>query len=137
MASLEGWGSTIELHPQGFRDPTEWRAQPNRGVGATGLEPAVFCSQSRRASHYATPRAVTAQGSRTRGGLCSSSVWVATQVGQFLCADGRVPTGSDLDRTDANRRIAQALIRASSGSVESTRATHQQELLKCQALSSS
>ena len=26
------------------------------GVGATGLEPAIFCSQSRRASHYATPR---------------------------------------------------------------------------------
>src|SRR3954451_5309635 len=25
-------------------------------VGATGLEPAVSCSQSRRASHYATPR---------------------------------------------------------------------------------
>jgi hypothetical protein len=25
-------------------------------VGATGLEPAIFCSQSRRASHYATPR---------------------------------------------------------------------------------
>ena len=28
----------------------------NHGVGATGLEPAIFCSQSRRASHYATPR---------------------------------------------------------------------------------
>ena len=27
-------------------------------VGATGLEPAVSCSQSRRASHYATPRQV-------------------------------------------------------------------------------
>ena len=27
-----------------------------RAVGATGLEPAVSCSQSRRASHYATPR---------------------------------------------------------------------------------
>ena len=27
-----------------------------RSVGATGLEPAVSCSQSRRASHYATPR---------------------------------------------------------------------------------
>ena len=27
-----------------------------RLVGATGLEPAVSCSQSRRASHYATPR---------------------------------------------------------------------------------
>ena len=26
------------------------------GVGATGLEPAISCSQSRRASHYATPR---------------------------------------------------------------------------------
>src|ERR687892_1353102 len=25
-------------------------------VGATGLEPAISCSQSRRASHYATPR---------------------------------------------------------------------------------
>ena len=30
-------------------------------VGATGLEPAISCSQSRRASHYATPR----QGSQT------------------------------------------------------------------------
>ena len=28
----------------------------DHGVGATGLEPAIFCSQSRRASHYATPR---------------------------------------------------------------------------------
>jgi hypothetical protein len=28
-------------------------------VGATGLEPAVSCSQSRRASHYATPRIVS------------------------------------------------------------------------------
>ena len=27
-------------------------------VGATGLEPAISCSQSRRASHYATPRQV-------------------------------------------------------------------------------
>ena len=34
-----------------------------RPVGATGLEPAVSCSQSRRASHYATPRQV---GSRRR-----------------------------------------------------------------------
>ena len=33
-------------------------------VGATGLEPAVSCSQSRRASHYATPRQV---GSDPRG----------------------------------------------------------------------
>jgi hypothetical protein len=31
-------------------------------VGATGLEPAVSCSQSRRASHYATPRQVAPNG---------------------------------------------------------------------------
>ena len=32
------------------------RRRLNHGVGATGLEPAIFCSQSRRASRYATPR---------------------------------------------------------------------------------
>ena len=53
MTSLEGWGSTIELHPRVVR-----------GVGATGLEPAIFCSQSRRASHYATPRATRRAGVR-------------------------------------------------------------------------
>ena len=56
MTSLEGWGSAIELHPH-FHD----KRGPGghscvHGVGATGLEPAIFCSQSRRASHYATPR---------------------------------------------------------------------------------
>jgi EAL domain-containing protein len=37
-----------------------------RVVGATGLEPAVSCSQSRRASHYATPRATTRNPRGTR-----------------------------------------------------------------------
>src|SRR3954451_9220957 len=32
------------------------RACGSGSVGATELEPAVSCSQSRRASHYATPR---------------------------------------------------------------------------------
>ena len=36
------------------------------GVGATGLEPAIFCSQSRRASHYATPRAARRRTSAGR-----------------------------------------------------------------------
>ena len=44
------------------------------GVGATGLEPAIFCSQSRRASHYATPRP---PGQRTGRPLAS--------VGQPTC----------------------------------------------------
>jgi hypothetical protein len=37
-------------------------------VGATGLEPAISCSQSRRASHYATPRQVDPQGAGRRCG---------------------------------------------------------------------
>src|SRR3954454_7982562 len=42
-------------------------------VGATGLEPAVSCSQSRRASHYATPRFTDCE--RTTGIEPASSVW--------------------------------------------------------------
>jgi hypothetical protein len=57
MASLEGWGSAIELHPHSVMIPKAPEAlRCDHGVGATGLEPAIFCSQSRRASHYATPR---------------------------------------------------------------------------------
>ena len=37
-------------------------------VGATGLEPAISCSQSRRASHYATPR--QAGSGPARGSRC-------------------------------------------------------------------
>jgi trigger factor len=56
MTSLEGWGSAIELHPH-FHDKRGSRGHGCvHGVGATGLEPAIFCSQSRRASRYATPR---------------------------------------------------------------------------------
>ena len=36
--------------------PLSYTRVVEHGVGATGLEPAIFCSQSRRASHYATPR---------------------------------------------------------------------------------
>jgi hypothetical protein len=73
MTSLEGWGSAIELHPR-FRDDLEHVRRPrcNHGVGATGLEPAIFCSQSRRASHYATPRpSDSAERSRTSVGHAS------------------------------------------------------------------
>ena len=56
MTSLEGWSSAIELHPRGLRLDGDYRSHCRRRVGATGLEPAIFCSQSRRASHYATPR---------------------------------------------------------------------------------
>jgi hypothetical protein len=55
MASLEGWGSAIELHPRSVMI-LNVEALSIHGVGATGLEPAIFCSQSRRASRYATPR---------------------------------------------------------------------------------
>jgi hypothetical protein len=56
MTSLEGWGSAIELHPH-FHDKRGSEGHGYiHGVGATGLEPAIFCSQSRRASRYATPR---------------------------------------------------------------------------------
>ena len=56
MASLEGWGSAIELHPHSVITLIPKTFRCNHGVGATGLEPAIFCSQSRRASRYATPR---------------------------------------------------------------------------------
>ena len=65
-----------------------WRSRAVRAasggavVGATGLEPAVSCSQSRRASHYATPRQTAGPGVRP-GAACermtgiepASSVW--------------------------------------------------------------
>jgi hypothetical protein len=44
--------------------PLSYTRVVEHGVGATGLEPAIFCSQSRRASHYATPRAARAAGVR-------------------------------------------------------------------------
>jgi hypothetical protein len=56
MTSLEGWGSAIELHPHSVIIEAPVAFRRNHGVGATGLEPAIFCSQSRRASRYATPR---------------------------------------------------------------------------------
>jgi hypothetical protein len=56
MASLEGWGSAIELHPRSVMILRRHALRYDHGVGATGLEPAIFCSQSRRASRYATPR---------------------------------------------------------------------------------
>ena len=34
-------------------------------VGAAGLEPTIFCSQSRRASHYATPRGAPGSSAET------------------------------------------------------------------------
>ena len=56
--------STVSLARVGLKVSTAlFTASPSGGpactalsVGATGLEPAVSCSQSRRASHYATPR---------------------------------------------------------------------------------
>ena len=56
MTSLEGWSSAIELHPRSVMILNAEAFGCIHGVGATGLEPAIFCSQSRRASHYATPR---------------------------------------------------------------------------------
>jgi hypothetical protein len=56
MTSLEGWGSAIELHPRSAAESKRRTFSLVHGVGATGLEPAIFCSQSRRASRYATPR---------------------------------------------------------------------------------
>ena len=44
VSSLEGWCSTIELHPQ--------------MVGVTGIEPATSWSQTTRAPICATPRSV-------------------------------------------------------------------------------
>ena len=46
VSSLEGWCSTIELHPQ-------------MPIGVTGFEPAASCSQSRRSSQ-AEPHPVIA-----------------------------------------------------------------------------
>ena len=48
VESIDGVG-TGRITPGGCDGWGQW-------VGATGLEPAISCSQSRRASHYATPR---------------------------------------------------------------------------------
>ena len=47
ITSLEGWGSTVELHPRG-----------GFAVGARGFEPPTPCSQSRCATRlrHAPPR---------------------------------------------------------------------------------
>ena len=42
VISLEGWSSTIELHPH--------KCTEGKMVGTTGFEPATSCSQSRRAT---------------------------------------------------------------------------------------
>src|ERR687898_435188 len=45
ITSLEGWGSTVELHPRGSRcGPVSF------AVGARGFEPPTPCSQSRCAT---------------------------------------------------------------------------------------
>ena len=56
--------------PDRIRDPPEWSSEgvcSNKMsvVGTTGLEPAISCSQSRRASHYATSRRYPAGDSRS------------------------------------------------------------------------
>jgi hypothetical protein len=53
ITSLEGWGSTVELHPRGSR-----RGPVSFAVGARGFEPPTPCSQSRCATRlrHAPPR---------------------------------------------------------------------------------
>src|SRR5215207_3604627 len=53
ITSLEGWGSTVELHPHGSRSGLAIFA-----VGARGFEPPTPCSQSRCATRlrHAPPR---------------------------------------------------------------------------------
>src|ERR687889_1612923 len=49
ITSLEGWGSTVELHPRGgFADVRV--IPPALAVGARGFEPPTPCSQSRCAT---------------------------------------------------------------------------------------
>ena len=47
VTSLEGWSSTIELHPQTNELNNSVKIKM---VGMTGFEPATSCSQSRRAT---------------------------------------------------------------------------------------
>src|SRR3712207_1467927 len=53
ITSLEGWGSTVELHPRCSR-----RGPVSFAVGARGFEPPTPCSQSRCATRlrHAPPR---------------------------------------------------------------------------------
>jgi hypothetical protein len=53
ITSLEGWGSTVELHPHGSRS-----GLASFAVGARGFEPPTPCSQSRCATRlrHAPPR---------------------------------------------------------------------------------
>src|SRR5829696_2929422 len=53
ITSLEGWGSTVELHPHGSRS-----GLASFAIGARGFEPPTPCSQSRCATRlrHAPPR---------------------------------------------------------------------------------
>src|SRR5829696_1937018 len=64
ITSLEGWGSTVELHPHGSRSGLAIFA-----VGARGFEPPTPCSQSRCATRLLhappSPRMSIAKGDRS------------------------------------------------------------------------
>lgn len=65
----------------------------DKAVGATGLEPAVSCSQSRRASHYATPRLVDQPG---------QVYWTAARTGQHdRCTEEQTPAAQTISCTAA------------------------------------
>src|SRR5215218_1362980 len=102
--------------------------QPTRSVGATGLEPAISCSQSRRASHYATPRQTARDprsdrgsgplgaddGNRTR--VASLEDWGSTielhpraHSASAICALVIVPHGPWADPTGERLRTAAPL----------------------------
>src|SRR5664280_2224207 len=62
-------------------------------VGATGLEPAVSCSQSRRASHYATPRSRRTAGFASLPWLSGGCRLGARRPGGGAGFVGHVQTG--------------------------------------------
>ena len=112
MASLEGWGSTIELHPRGSatrpsgelvltaesgrQDSNLRSSAPKADALATTLRPAPW-SPGARVPLVASARRVYGQWLPFANHLAGSP------------PSGRV---GDLDPTDANRRIAKALARA-------------------------
>src|ERR687897_1509316 len=102
ITSLEGWGSTVELHPHGSR-----RGPASFAVGARGFEPPTPCSQSRCATRlrHAPPRPGM---SITKGN--SSSKYGRRGYCLYLLVQEAASEGSELFRVCAAHKSGSAFV---------------------------
>src|SRR5215217_9607142 len=102
ITSLEGWGSTVELHPRGSR-----RGPVSFAVGARGFEPPTPCSQSRCATRLRhAPRRPGM--SITKGCWCLN--YGRGRDGLYLLVEEAASEGGELFRVGAANVGGFALI---------------------------